>query len=175
MPILAHDLASVVKADFKRVSVAVFLICALVLALFFYKDPIRAVWSLTPILLGLLFLLGFMSAAGIHFNFVNILAVPIIIGLGVDNGIHLTERFYESGYSARTIASDTGRALIVTSLTSMAGFGSLAISGYEGVASMGRLTIYALGWVLFASLFSLPAVLHRVYGGRNDPASSRRG
>lgn len=63
------------------------------------------------------------------------------------------------------IIADTGRALIVTALTSCAGFGSLAISGYEGVASMGRLTIFALGWVLFASLFVVPAMMY--LGWRN--------
>ncbi len=159
MPILAHELAGIVKSDFRRVSVAVFFICALVLYAFFYKHPIRVVTSLAPIILGLIYLMGFMSFAGVHFNFVNTLVIPIIIGLGVDNGIHLTERFFESNYSAATIISDTGRALIVTALTSCAGFGSLAISGYEGIASMGRLTIFALGWVLFASLLVVPAMM----------------
>ncbi|MCC8191172.1 MAG: MMPL family transporter [Planctomycetes bacterium] len=166
MPILAHDLAGIVKEDFRRVSVAVLVICSLVLLVFFHRHPVRVVTSLAPILLGITYLLGFMSLTGIHFNFVNTLVVPIIIGIGVDNGIHLTERFFESGHSARTIIADTGRALIVTALTSCAGFGSLAISGYEGVASMGRLTIFALGWVLFASLFVVPAGLYTAWRRR---------
>ncbi|MDR1612582.1 MAG: MMPL family transporter [Planctomycetota bacterium] len=173
MAILAHELASIVKADFRKVSVAVFAICTVVLLLFFIRNPIRALWSLTPLMSGLLFLFGFMSAFGIHFNFVNILVVPIIIGLGVDNGIHLTERFFESGHSAKTIVADTGRALVVTALTSMCGFGSLAISGYEGIASMGRLTIHALGWMLFASLLSLPAILFAVYRRRRASAAGK--
>ena len=160
MPILAHELAGIVKDDFRRVSVVVFAICTAVLLVFFHRHPIRVLTSLAPIILGLVYLLGFMSFAGVHFNFVNTLVIPIIIGLGVDNGIHLTERFFECGHSARIIISDTGRALIVTALTSCAGFGSLAISGYEGVASMGRLCMFALGWVLFASLFVVPAVMY---------------
>ncbi|MDR0363236.1 MAG: MMPL family transporter [Planctomycetota bacterium] len=172
MAILAHELASIVKTDFRRVSIAVFAICAVVLLVFYYRNPIRALWSLAPLVLGLLLLFGFMSGFGMHFNFVNILAVPIIIGLGVDNGIHLTERFFESDFSAKTIVTDTGRALVVTSLTSMCGFGSLAISGYEGVASMGRLTIFALTWVLFASLLSLPAILCAVYRKRRAAHSA---
>ncbi|MCC8180226.1 MAG: MMPL family transporter, partial [Planctomycetes bacterium] len=166
MPILAHELANIVKEDFRRVSVAVFIICAAVLLVFFYRHPIRVLTSMTPILLGLLFLMGFMSIAGIHFNFVNTLVIPIIIGLGVDNGIHLTDRFFESKRSARIIISDTGRALIVTALTSCAGFGSLAISGYEGIASMGRLFMLALAWVVFASLFCLPALMYLFWRNR---------
>ncbi len=173
MPILAHELAEIVKTDFRRVSVAVLVLCTLVLLAFFIRTPIRIVWSLAPILLGLLYLLGFMSIFGIYFNFVNILVVPIIIGIGVDNGIHLTERFFESGYSAKTIIADTGRALIVTALTSIAGFGSLAISGYEGVASMGRLTIWALAWVLFSSLFTVPALLFVVYRRKRQASLTR--
>lgn len=160
VPLLAHELAGIVKTDFRRVSIAVFAICSVVLLMFFYRHPIRVVCSLGAVVLGIIYLLGFMSLAGVHFNFVNTLVIPIIIGLGVDNGIHLTERFFESGHSAKTIIAETGRALIVTALTSCAGFGSLAISGYEGVASMGRLSIFALGWVLFASLFAVPAMMY---------------
>ncbi len=173
MPILAHELAGIVKEDFRRVSVAVFAVCSLVLLVFFFRHPIRLLTSLTPIILGLAYLLGFMSIAGVNFNFVNTLVIPIIIGLGVDNGIHLTERFFECGRSARVIIADTGRALVVTALTSCAGFGSLAISGYEGMASMGRLFIYALAWVLFASLLVTPAMMY--LGWRNKPKESGEG
>ncbi len=159
MPILAHEFAGIVKEDFRKVSLAVFVICAAILLLFYWRHPIRTVLSLMPVIMGVIYLMGFMSFLGIHFNYVNILVVPIIIGLGVDNGIHLTERFFEANCSAKTIISDTGRALIVTALTSFAGFGSLAISGYTGIASMGRLTVYALSWVLFASLFTVPAIM----------------
>ncbi len=175
MPILAHEFAGIVKEDFRKVSVAVFIICAAVLLIFFWRHPIRTVISLLPVVMGILYLMGFMSFLGIHFNYVNILVVPIIIGLGVDNGIHLTERFFEAGCSAKTIIADTGRALIVTALTSCAGFGSLAISGYDGIASMGRLTIYALGWVLFASLFTVPAIMYLAWRNRcpcNNPTSA---
>ncbi|MDR3077404.1 MAG: MMPL family transporter [Planctomycetota bacterium] len=175
MPILAHELAKIVKDDFRRVSAVVFGLCALVLLVFFIRHPWRTAWSLSPIALGLVYLVGFMSLAGVPFNFVNTLVIPIIVGLGVDNGIHLCERFFESGRDAAIIVSDTGRALIVTSLTSCAGFGSLAISGYDGVASMGRLFIVALGLVLFASLFSVPALLRTAYrreGGGEDRRSS---
>ena len=175
MPILAHELAGIVKSDFRRVSVAVLVICAVVLLVFFYRHPVRVVTSLAPVLLGIVYLLGFMSLCGLHFNFVNTLVIPIIIGLGVDNGIHLTERFFESCHSARVIIADTGRALIVTALTSCAGFGSLAISGYEGVASMGRLFMFALGWVLFASLFVVPAMMYLAWRGRKCAGLSEKG
>ncbi|MDR3210297.1 MAG: MMPL family transporter [Planctomycetota bacterium] len=171
IPILSHELAGIVKQDFRQLSIMVFVICSLILMVFFHHNPLRLLWSLIPVIFGVVYLIGFMNLAGISFNFVNILVVPVIIGLGVDNGIHLTERFFESGRNTRIIVLDTGRALVVTTLTSIAGFGSLAISGYEGVASIGRLSIFGLGWILFASLITTPAILHLVYNrseGRKD-------
>ncbi|MDR1519990.1 MAG: MMPL family transporter [Planctomycetota bacterium] len=163
MPILAHELAEIVINDFRRVSLAVFGICALAILAFFIRHPQRFLWSLSPILIGMVLLAGFMSLTGLTLNFVNTLVIPILIGLGVDNGIHMSERFFESGRDVRVIVSDTGRALVVTALTDFAGFGSLAISGYEGVASMGRLFIVALGLVLAASLLATPALLRIFY------------
>ncbi len=157
--LLAYELADVVKEDFWRVSLWVLGVAGLVLAIFFHRHPVRVVYCLLPVGLGLLFLFGFMSAAHISFNFINVLAVPIIIGLGVDNGIHLVNRFYESGRDIGPMVGDTGRAIMITSLTSMIGFGSLAVGGYKGITSMGLLSILALTSNLIASLVVFPAVL----------------
>jgi len=178
--LLAHELAGVVKEDFWQVSLWVFGLAALVLVFFFHRHPVRVIYCLLPIVLGLLFLFGIMSFAtllapavragwaavgvqstfsGIQFNFINVLAIPIIIGLGVDNGIHLVNRFYEARRQIQPVVADTGRAIMITTLTSMVGFGSLAIGGYEGITSMGVLSILALGSNLVASLVIFPAVL----------------
>lgn len=157
--LLAHKLADVVKEDFWRVSIAVFGVAIVVLSVFYYRHPLRVVYTLLPIVLGLIYLFGIMSYFAIDFNFVNVLAIPIIIGLGVDNGIHLVNRFYESGRHVRPMVEDTGRAIMVTSLTSMIGFGSLAVSGYEGITSMGVLSILALASSLVASLVVFPSIL----------------
>ncbi|MBN2712978.1 MAG: MMPL family transporter, partial [Planctomycetes bacterium] len=165
--LLAHELAGVVKTDFWHVSVAVFAVAAMVLTFFFHRHPPRVLYSLLPIVLGLLFLFGLMSFGKIEFNFINVLAIPILIGLGVDNGIHLVERFYESGRRIRPMIGDTGRAIMITTLTSMVGFGSLAApqyvpwlpGGYRGVSSMGILSILALFCSLVASIIVFPAIL----------------
>ncbi len=177
---LAHELAGVVKDDFWHVSLWVLGVATIVLIFFFHRHPARVVYCLFPIITGLLFLFGIMSFAtllapgirallgfigikssfnGINFNFINVLAIPIVIGLGVDNGIHLVSRFYEAGRRIRPVIGDTGRAIMITTLTSMIGFGSLAVGGYQGITSMGVLSILALGSNLLASLVFFPAVL----------------
>jgi predicted exporter len=163
--IVAHDLASVVKADFVRVTVSVSVIAALVL-LILYRRPSRVLLSLGPIILGLLYLAGIMALGGVNFNFVNVLVVPVIIGLGVDNGIHLVHRFFASGRDIRPVVTETGRAVVITNLTSMVGFGSLAVGSYPGLTSMGVLSILGLGATLIASVVVLPALLLTFVSGK---------
>lgn len=168
--LLAHELATVVKADFWRVSTYVFLISTGVLIVFFHRHPARVLYCVMPIVMGLLLLFGLMSFLRISFNFINVLAIPIVIGLGVDNGIHLVARFYESGRNIRPVIADTGRAIMITTLTSIVGFGSLAIGGYQGLTSMGILSILALSSNLICSLIVLPAVIRTLSPPEKAPS-----
>ncbi|GEM_PF-2303266 len=156
--VVAHDLARIVKADFLRISCWVAVIAAVVLVVC-YRDATRVLLSLTPIAVGLVFLMGLMSVFGISFNFINVLVVPVIIGLGVDNGIHLVHRFFETRGDVGLVVTDTGRAIVITNLTSMVGFGSLWVGSYRGLTSMGRLSVLGLSMSILASLIVLPALM----------------
>ena len=84
----------------------------------------------------------------------------MIIGIGVDNGIHLLHRFYETeNPDLNAIVQFTGRAVMITSLTTLLGFGSLALASYRGVREMGLLSIIGVGFCLVASIGFLPAIL----------------
>lgn len=162
-PLLAHELGKVVKADFKKVSIWIVVIALATLLAFYGRRPLRALYCFIPVGLGLLFLFALMGLLGMRFNFVNVLAVPIVIGVGVDNGIHLVNRFFEEGRSVHGMIADTGRALTITALTSMWGFGSLYLGGYGGLASLGVVSVLALGLVLAASLVCYPAIMAALY------------
>ncbi|MHC4884463.1 MAG: efflux RND transporter permease subunit [Planctomycetota bacterium] len=175
--LVAHDLATIVKDDFFKISVAVTMIAAFVLILC-YREFYRVVFSLLPIILALLYLVGVMSVGSIYFNFINVLVVPVIIGLGVDNGIHLVHRFYDDGGDIRRVIVDTGRAIVITNLTSMFGFGSLWVGSYSGLQSMGMLSVLGLTMSITASLLVLPALLVLFLGKRlkkDEPAASLAG
>lgn len=160
--ILAHELAAIVKEDFQRVSLWIVAISAGVLLLFYLRRPWRALYCFVPVGLGMLYLFGFMAILGpplgIRFNFVNILTIPIIIGVGLDNGIHLVNRYVETGRRMRPMIAETGRALTITALTSMVGFGSLYVGGSTGIQSLGLVSTLALALVLLASIIIFPAV-----------------
>ena len=90
-------------------------------------------------------------------------AAPLIIGIGVENGIHLVHRFRagRDGSVVSLIAGSTGQAVVLFSLTTMVGFGSLMVAQYYGIFSMGLLLSLAVGSVLIASIVVLPLLLYR--------------
>ena len=94
------------------------------------------------------------------FNFANVIVLPLMLGLGVDNGIHLVMRYRgELGSNHSVLQTSTPRAVLVSALTTMVSFGSLAVSPHVGTASMGKLLLISIGFVLISTLVVLPALL----------------
>ncbi|MBI3249892.1 MAG: MMPL family transporter [Deltaproteobacteria bacterium] len=120
------------------------------------------VLAILPLGLGIVWTAGLMWVFGLQFNLANMVAVPLIIGIGVENGIHIVHRYRESGLGGPAlVAGSTGQAVALFSLTTMIGFGSLMVARYYGIFSMGLLLTLAVGSVLVASLAILPLLLLR--------------
>lgn len=139
--------------------------------------------AVLPLGLGMLWTAGLMWLGDVQFNLANMVAAPLIIGIGIENGIHLVHRFRQrveesahgarrSGSAAELIAGSTGQAVVLFSLTTMVGFGSLMVARYYGIFSIGLLLSLAVGSVLVASIVVLPPLLHRD-SKRGRPAVSR--
>ncbi len=112
--------------------------------------------------MGLTWLVGAMSLFGIRINFVNAVVLPMIIGMGIDNGVHLMHRYLEGGRKdVGNALGTTGRAMILCSFTTMLGFGSLATARYQALSTMGWITILGMGFCLITSLCFLPVLLIR--------------
>ena len=128
--------------------------------------------ALLPPLGGGAILLGVMAICGWDLNPVNLIVLPLVLGIGVDNGIHLLHdyrRQLQSGAETYTPSADTTNAVLMTSLTSMVGFGSLLIAAHRGLFSVGVLLATGIAGCLFVALIPLPAVLSLV--ARYQPAS----
>lgn len=99
-------------------------------------------------------MLGVATLVGLPLNLANFFAVPVLIGLGVDGAIHVAHR-------RRKIETDgaTRRAVLLTSLTTMVGFGSLMLASHRGQASLGALMLIGCLACLLSSLFVVPAAL----------------
>jgi hypothetical protein len=157
--ILSRELKTRVYQDAKLAT----LIALLGVLLLLYLDfrSIRGVLlSLLPLGSGILWMFGLMDLFGMKLNLMNIFAVIMIIGIGVDYGVHMLHRFYEEGrYDAALAVKQTGKAVLMAALTTTFGFGTITYSDYPGLISMGVACILGVGACTIASLVLLPAVL----------------
>jgi len=103
--------------------------------------------------------LGVMGLFGIPFNFANVIALPLLFGIGVDNGVHIVQRATESGGSTDPMRTSTSRAVLLSMLTTMFGFGNLLISPHPGTASIGLVLTIGISITLICTLVVLPAWL----------------
>jgi hopanoid biosynthesis associated RND transporter like protein HpnN len=136
-------------------------VCAIILILFVdFRHPVLVLLTLLPLLFGGLWTLLGMKVLKMAFNPANLVIIPLLVGIGVDNGIHVIRHFLGSRSSDDEIAgSSTGRAITISTLTTMAGFGSLMIARHQGIHSVGTLLTLAMASCLLASLVVLPSLL----------------
>jgi uncharacterized protein len=120
-------------------------------------DPVRILASL--ILAGLL-TGAVMVLFNIPFNFANVIALPLIMGMGVDSGIHIIHRIRTAPPSnGLVLQTSTARAILFSTLTTLSGFGNLAFSSHPGMASMGKLLSIGIIFTLICALVVLPALI----------------
>jgi hypothetical protein len=112
-----------------------------------------------PLLLGALLTAGAMVLLGLDFNFANVLVIPLLLGIGVDTGIHLIHRAQRAHAGEDLLETVAARAAFFSAATTMASFGNLALSGHRGIRSLGVLLVVAMLVTLLANLVFLPAVL----------------
>jgi hopanoid biosynthesis associated RND transporter like protein HpnN len=157
---VVHEEASATVIQAFRLAFAYALIMVLVVLWFFELRFMEAALIIGPVLLASVVTAGATVALGVDFNFANIIALPLLLGVGVDNGIHVVHRArHGAAFDARRLRDSTSRAVFASGLTTIASFGNLAFSSHLGMASMGRLLTLGMIAALVASLLVLPALL----------------
>ncbi|MCD6506730.1 MMPL family transporter [Candidatus Poribacteria bacterium] len=108
---------------------------------------------------------------GMKLNFTNLIAFPLIIGIGIDDGVHLIHRYRMEGWQRiGTVFANTGKAILLTSLTTMIGFGSLMFMTHRGMASMGTVLVIGIGSCLITTVLILsPAFRVTRFSGSKSP------
>lgn len=138
----------------------------LLLLLVVQRSLKTALMVLVPIGLATVWTGAAMLATGVSFNFANVIALPLLFGLGVDNGIYMVHRATERhGRPQELLRTSTARGLVFSALTTLAGFGNLAFVPHPGTASMGLVLSFGIAFTLIASLIVLPALLGRDKAG----------
>jgi predicted RND superfamily exporter protein len=124
--------------------------------------------AMTPLALSLFWMLGIMGAAGLPFSVVNVIGLPLILGIGIDDGVHIIHRYRQEGqHRLPYTMSSIGRAIFLTTLTTALGFGSLIPSSYRGYGSIGKLVTLGIVLCFVTSVVILPAILKLSYGGKS--------
>ena len=137
-------------------------LAAIALMVFIHFRSLSAVvLSLIPVAIGTLWLAGIMGFAGIPVNLANIMTLPLVIGIGVTNGIHILNRYAEEG-TPDILSRSTGKAVLVSGLTAIAGFGSLILAKHQGIYSLGCMMATGIATCMIAALTFLPALLNLI-------------
>jgi predicted RND superfamily exporter protein len=124
-----------------------------------FRRPFIAGMAFLPLISGIGLLLGIMWLLGEKINYINMIALPVIVGIGVDDGVHFFHRFIQEGRGGlRAAVASVGRGMLMSSLTTMIGFGSLMLYLMRGMASMGRVLFIGVGACLLITFTLLPAL-----------------
>jgi len=146
-----------ITADIPRLTLytifAVFLI-----VLFGLRDLRGTLVALVPLIVGMIWTLGLLGAFGLPLNFVSVLSIPLIVGIGIDDGVHLYHRIKHDRDLGSALAH-CGKPVVLTSLTTGIGFGSLLLSVHRGVFYLGLTTAIGIFACLVVSLLLMPALI----------------
>jgi uncharacterized protein len=168
-PVTIQESAATVIHAFLTAGLIAVLAIALLLFIVLRRagDVLRV---LAPLALAGLMTLATSVLLDLPLNFANIIALPLLLGIGVAFDIYFVVR-WRSGLDD-LLQSSTARAILFSALTTGTAFGSLALSNYPGTAEMGKLLIVALGYTLFCTFTVLPALLGpAAAGGERAPTS----
>jgi len=134
-----------------------------ILVLIHFRSALCVALALVPVGVGFIWLGGLMGAVGEPLNPANIMMLPLVIGIGVTNGIHILNRYAEE-QTPSILARSTGKAVLVSGLTAIAGFGSLMLAKHQGIQSLGYVMSAGLATCMIAGLTFLPALLNLLTG-----------
>ena len=114
-------------------------------------------FTLAPIVLSIFLTLGTCVLIGQPINFANIIAFPLLFGVGVAFHIYFVMAWRDGAHDL--LQSPLARAVFFSALTTGAAFGSLMLSSHPGTASMGKILMISLVWTLICALLFEPALL----------------
>ncbi len=156
-PMQIYEASRQMKGSYEHAAIyALLIVCAVV-----YLD-FGSIWytllALVPLGLGMMQMFGVMGLAGIPLNAANMIVLPLMLGIGVDNGVHVVHDYRQQKRGAYRLSNSTANAVFINSLGNMVGFGSLMIASHQGLQSLGRVLTIGM-FCCLASALALPSLL----------------
>ncbi len=159
--LVQRELESLLTGEsWKLLLIALVAVCALIY--FDFRSWRLTLFSLLPVALALIWTLGLMGLLGMDLNFMNLVVFTMVVGVGVDYGVHILHRHAEGDltqFASGLVQVSKGVAL--AALTTLVGFGSLGLSGYPGLQSMGIVALMGVGFSALIALTLVPALLRK--------------
>jgi hopanoid biosynthesis associated RND transporter like protein HpnN len=157
LPVVYEEASATVVGAFQRALLYAFVMVSVIIGLVLRRGR-DMLLVLLPIGLASVVTAALTVLVDMPFNYANIIALPLLVGIGVDNGIHVVHRMRHEP-AERLFETSTMRAVLASGLTTVASFGNLAFSSHVGTASMGLLLALGLVASMAATLIVLPAWL----------------
>lgn len=156
-PVQLLEYTTLLKNSYEEA--ALYSLGAIIILVFLHFRSLTCVaLSLLPVAIGTIWMVGLMGWCHMPFNPANIMTLPLVIGVGVTSGIHILNRFAEE-QNPSILAKSTGKAVLVSALTTVAGFGSLILAKHQGIQSLGFIMAVGTATCMIAALTFLPALL----------------
>jgi hopanoid biosynthesis associated RND transporter like protein HpnN len=158
LPVMYWESMKEVIAAFQQAIIIALITIALLLFVI-RRNVTDTILVMTPLVLAGLFTMASTVLTNTPINFANIIALPLLLGLGVDNGIHMVEKLHHSLSESHNIyQSSTARAMFYGALTTASSFAGLAFSPHQGIASMGLIITMGIFWIMVCTFIILPAL-----------------
>ncbi len=173
---VADQLTYMATTDGLRSSIIALLVVGIILLLDFRNLKLTLL-TYIPLLFSFGSLFGIMALTGIKFDFVNIISVPLLIGIGIDDAVHINHRYRIEGKgNMDRVIAKTGTAVLLTTITTIIGFGSFIPSIMRAMRSTGVVLSVAMALAFIYSIFLHPAILliaHERFGASLRPWGSK--
>lgn len=156
-PLHGYESSLQMKRSYEQAAIYALAVILIVLLIDF-GNLLHAVLAALPLGFGMLQTFGLMGWADIQLNPANIIALPLMLGIGVDYGVHLVHDYLHQPGRFRPSPS-TMVAVLVDSLTTIVAFAALMLASHQGLQSLGRVLTIGVSFCLFNSVVLLPALL----------------
>ncbi len=157
-PVLDLGIGEIVLHAFS-IALATAITVIFVILLVTLRSVVDSILVFIPLVMTAMVTLAFGVLIDLPLNMANLVVIPLIFGLGVDNGIHIVKRFRQSNSVSDLVASSPPKAVFLSNLTTLGTFSALSVSTHQGIFSIGVLLTVAIISLMILTLISLPALL----------------
>ena len=161
VPVVVHESSLLMRETFLQAAGLTIILVSLILFLSSFSIS-YVLLSLIPLFAGIFWLLEVMGITGLSFNLANFFAIPVLIAIGVDGGVHFLARWKELSEGERLYHTSTPVAVGLSFCTTMIGFGGLLLAHHRGLASLGGIMVTGSATCLVGCMVVLPAVFRLI-------------